>query len=75
MERKGKPVTLRWIPGHVGLVGHDKADQIAREKAQRGGKPLEQWSSLAYIKKKLTEEHAQELANWHITKTQEKKTS
>lgn len=75
LERKGKSVTLKWIPGHVGPVGHDKADQNAREKAQKGGKPVEQWSSLAYIKRKLTDSHAQELANWHITKTQERKTT
>lgn len=42
LGRKGKSVTLRWIPGHMGLVGHDKADQIARKKAQKGGKPVEQ---------------------------------
>lgn len=43
------------------------------EKAQKGGKPVEQWISLAYIKKKRIESRAQELAaNWRQTKTQDK---
>ena len=41
LESKGKSVIIRWIPGHVGLVGHDKADQSARERARKGRKPVE----------------------------------
>lgn len=37
-------ITLGWIPSHVGLMGHDRADQIAEDRARRGGKPVEQWS-------------------------------
>lgn len=37
LESKGHFVTIRWIPSHVGLVGHDKADRSARDKARRGG--------------------------------------
>ena len=37
LESKGHSVTIRWIPSHIGLVGYDKADQSARDKAQRGG--------------------------------------
>ena len=71
----GHFVTIRWIPGHVGLIGHDKADQSAKDKAGKGGKPLEQWSSLSHIKKKLNESKSQELARWHEIKTQERESS
>ena len=36
---------------------------------------MEQRSSLAYIKKKLTEAYIEKLANCHLTKTQKRKTS
>lgn len=75
LKRRGHSLTIRWIPSHAGLVGHDKADQSARKKAEKGGRPLEQWSSLTYIKKRLTESHSQELAKWHETKTQKRETS
>ena len=58
LKRRGHSVTIRWIPSHAGLVGHDKADQNAKNKAEKGGKPLEQWSSLSYIKKRLTESYS-----------------
>ena len=38
----GHPVTIRWIPSLVRLIGHDKADESAKIKARRGGKPAEQ---------------------------------
>lgn len=72
---KGHSVTIRWIPSHAGLVGHDKADQSARDKAQRGGKPVEQWNSLAHVKKELAESHSQKLTRWHEMKIQERETS
>ena len=42
-------VTIRWIPSHVGLAGHDKADQRAKYRAYKGGKLAERWSLLAHI--------------------------
>lgn len=55
LENKGLSVTIRWISSHVGSVGHNKADQSSREKAQKEGKPVEQWSLLTYVKKKIIE--------------------
>ena len=75
LKSKGHSVTIRWIPSHAELVGHDKADQFARNKAQRGGKPVKQWSLLTYIKKQLTESYSQKLTKWHEIKTQEREMS
>ena len=33
LERKKKLITFRWIPGYLRLVGHNKTNQIGREKA------------------------------------------
>ena len=68
-------VTIRWIPSHEGLIGHDKADQFAKDKARKGRKPMEQWSSLSHIKKKLNESKSQELDRWHEIKIQERESS
>lgn len=75
LKHHGHPVTIRWIPSHAGLVGHDQADQKAKNKARRGGKPEEQWSSLTHVKRKLVESQAQELTRWHETKSQEREMS
>ena len=56
-------------------MGNEKADLAAKNRAQRGGKQVERWSSLAYIKKNLTEIRAKELIEWHQTQTQERETS
>ena len=75
LQQHGHPVTIRWIPSHVGLLGHEQADQKAKNRSGRGGKPEEQWSSLTYVKRKLIESQAQELTRWHETKRQERETS
>lgn len=72
LQHHGHPVTIRWTRSHLGLVGHDQADQRAKDKARRGGNPEEQWSSLTHVKRKLVESQAQELTRWHETKSQER---
>lgn len=63
---------IRWIPGHVGLFGHDRADQSTKDRAYRGGKPIEQWSSLTYIREKLIESRFSELTRWKETNRDER---
>lgn len=75
LQRNGHLVAIRWIPGHSGLTGNEKADLAAKNRAQRGGKQAERWSSLAYIKKNRTEIRAKELIRWHQTQTQKRETS
>lgn len=75
LKNIGRLVTIRWIPGHVGLIGHDKADQSAKDKARRGGNPVERWSSLTHIQKKMVESRLSELAKWHETKKGEREAS
>ena len=75
LKEHGHTVTIRRIPSHVGLVGHDQADQKAKNRACRGGKPEEQWSLLTYVERELIESQAQELTRWHETKRQEREIS
>lgn len=75
-QKKRRSVTIGWIPGHVGLVGHDRADQSAKARARRGGMPTEQWSSPhTYPEKRLIESRFSELARWHEAKRDEREAS
>ena len=71
LENNGHYVAIRWIPAHSGLIENEKADKAVRNKAKRGGRQVERWSSLAYILENLNEARSQELAERHEVKTQE----
>ena len=75
LQRDGHLVAIRWIPGHSGLTGNEKADLAAKTRAQRGGRQAERWSSLAYIKKNLSGIRAKELGKWHQTQTEKREAS
>lgn len=66
----GYPVIFQWSPGHSGLIGNEKANQSARNRAEKGGKLTERWSSLAYIKRNVYEIRSRDLMKWHETETQ-----
>ena len=59
----------------MGLAGNDKADQAAKNRAERVGQQAERWGLLAYIQKNLVQARAQELTRWHELKIQERKNS
>ena len=75
LQENGHPIVLRWVPGHSGLIGNEKANLAVRNRAQRGGKQAERWSSLAYIKMNLIHARSTELIRWHERKTQEREAS
>ena len=56
-------------------MGNEKADLAARNRAERGGRQAGRWSSLAYIKKNLTQARSTELTKWHEVKVQEREVS
>ena len=66
---------FRWIPAHSDLIGNDKAHLAAKIRAEKGGKQAEGWSSLAYIKKNVSQIRGKELTSWHERKTQERESS
>ena len=66
---------IRPVYPWIGLVGHDKGDQSAKNRAHRGERPVEQWSLLTQIWKNLTESHSSELVKWHEVKRNEREAS
>ena len=75
LQKMGHSIVFRWIPAHSGLIGNDKAHIAAKSRAEKGGKQAESWSSLAYIKKNVSQIRGKELTSWHERKTQERETS
>ena len=75
LQRAGHHIVIQWVPGHSGLIGNEKANLSARNRAEKGGKLTECWSSLAYIKRNVCEMRLRELVRWHETVTQEREAS
>lgn len=75
LQWTGQPVTFQWIPVHSGLIGNEKANLLARNKAEKGGKLTERWSSLAYIRINVYETRLRDLTKWHETETQDREAS
>lgn len=61
LQEQGHPIAFHWVPAHSGVTGNEKANLAARDRAARGGKQAERWSSLEYVKKNLIKAQATEL--------------
>ena len=70
LERTGHRTRFEWVPSHSGLIGNEKADLIARNRAERRGRLIERWSSLSYIRKNITEKQIRDITSWYETETQ-----
>ena len=75
LQRNGYPITFQWIPSHSGLIGNEKADIAARNKAGKGRRLTERRSSLACIRRNVTETRSKDIAKWHEMETQDRETS
>ncbi len=75
LQRTGHQIKFRWIPGHSGLIGNEKANLSARNRAERGGKLTDRWSSLAYIKRNAYDIRLRDLIKWHKLETQNREAS
>ena len=49
-QRRGCPITLKWVPAHV---GNEKADQAAK-KGTQGGRTCDRQTSLLYVEESIT---------------------
>lgn len=66
---------FEWVSAHSKLNRNEKAYQRAKNIAEKGGKKVESWYLLIYIKKNMSQICGKELTSLHERKTQEKKAS
>ena len=74
-KTNGHTVICRWVPGHTDLIGNEKADFAARDKAEKGGRQAERWSSLAHIRENLAKVRSTEITKWYEKSIQEREVS
>ena len=55
MHGAGRSVTINWIPSHVGIVGNEKADALAREGVQQAVAGLHIPRTLSQLKRRTKE--------------------
>jgi ribonuclease HI len=70
LQRKHHPVTLRWVPGHANIEGNERADKAAKEAASGLGRRTARWSSLAHVRRSVTQTASTDSQQWLHLKMQ-----
>lgn len=68
LVQQGHDISIRWIPGHSKIEGNERADRAAKEAAGEGKVQTARWTSLAHIKRQITEEKKLQIYTWYQQK-------
>ena len=71
MGRQRHEISLCWVPSHCSIEGNEKADLAAKEAAGEEKIRTAEWTSLAHIKRRITEEKTAQLTAWHNQRLKE----
>ena len=72
LVERGHSIFIRWIPGHSGVEGNERADKAAREAALGRRVRTAKWTSLTHVRRQITEEKQSQVRTWHGQKTLER---
>ena len=75
LQNNGNHAKFFWVPSHSGILGNEKAHVAAKNRAEKGGKLTERWSSLAYVRKNVDEIRSRAIVNWHETEIRRREIS
>ena len=49
LQQGGSLVAIRWVPGHAGVEGNERADKAAKDATMGEGRRTANWASIAHI--------------------------
>lgn len=70
LSGRGRSVSLNWIPSHVGIVGNERADILAKEAAASLTVDITIPKSLSQLKRLIKTRTTHRLTDWHKEQTE-----
>lgn len=65
LVQQGHDISVRWVPGHSGVEGKEKADKATKEAAIGERVRTAKCTSLTHVKRQITEKKKLQISTWH----------
>lgn len=75
LVQQGHEISIRWISGHNKIEGNERADRAAKKVAGEGKVRTARWTSLAHVKRQITEERKLQIYTQYQEKARERESN